>query len=444
VVGSTGIRGKGRAERTTRIDSRRDALDDTRARAMSAECPSNAQEALAGDRSSRVQPWRTEHAAYRPRWQEPSERCPSARRALAAMLRPMRSAPLRPAAAACCLLAFLAAGARAAAPNRRPLVAVVGDNDGTEVTDFVIPYGVLSASGAADVVDVALHAGPLHLMPPAVTLAPKETIASFDAHHPAGADYVIVPAVHHSADADLLGWIQAQAARGATIVGVCDGVWVVAGAGLLANRSATGHWYSMSSLAKKFPTTHWVRDRRWVRDGKVITTTGVTASLPASLMLVEEIAGRERAVALAHELGVPAWDASHDSARFQLDRGHVETAAANWLAFWRWERVGVPIAPGIDEIGLAFTADALSRTYRSSSTVVAKGTGPITTRRGLTIVPDPIAPTVDRVEPIPRADEGPARALDGTLAVIAERYGPATASFVALQLEYPWNTPAAP
>src|SRR5262249_33352381 len=236
----------------------------------------------------------------------------------------------------CCLLAALATRAPAAPPDHRPVVAVVGDNYGTEITDFVIPYGVLTASGAADVVDVALHPGPLHLMPPTLTLSPQQTIASFDAHHPDGADYVVAPAVHHSDDHDLVGWIQAQAQHGATIVGVCDGVWVVANAGLLADRSATGHWYSMASLMKKFPTTHWVRDRRWVRDGNVITTTGVTASLPASLALVEEIAGRERATALAHELGLATWDASHQSDRYQLDRSQVTTAAANLLAIWRW------------------------------------------------------------------------------------------------------------
>ena len=117
----------------------------------------------------------------------------------------------------------------------------------------------------------------------------------------------------------------------------------------------------------------------------------------------------------------------HDSARYQLDRGQVKTAAINLLAFWRWERIGVPIAPGVDEIGLAFTADALNRTYRTSLTVVATEPGPIATKRGLTILPEPSARTIDRVESIPRGDEGPARALDGTLASIADRYGPATA-----------------
>jgi putative intracellular protease/amidase len=248
--------------------------------------------------------------------------------------------------------------------------------------------------------------------------------------------------VYQSTEPNLLSWLKVQAARGATIVGVCDGVWVVAGAGLLENRSATGHWFSMTDLQKQFPHTHWVHDRRWVRDGQVITTTGVTASLPVSLALVEEIAGRERAVALARELGVPGWNASHDSARFRLTAARVGTAAANLLAFWRWERIGIPIAPGVDEIGLAFTADAFGRTYRSTSVVLPTGAGSVVTRRGLTILPEPAAGKVDRTEAIPHGDEEPARALDGALETIAGLYGPATASFVALQLEYPWDAPA--
>ena len=40
------------------------------------------------------------------------------------------------------------------------------------------------------------------------------------------ADYVIVPAAHHSDDSKPLAWVAAQADKGATIVDVCDGVWV--------------------------------------------------------------------------------------------------------------------------------------------------------------------------------------------------------------------------
>ena len=313
---------------------------------------------------------------------------------------------------------FLAAALLLAHTGARPLVAVVGDNEGTEVTDFVIPYGVLKQSGAAEVIDVGVHPGKVDMMPGGLTLQPSESIASFDAKHPEGADYIIVPAIHRTEEPTLLAWLQAQAKGGAHIVGVCDGVWVVANAGLLENHDATGHWYSMSGLEEKFPQTHWVRNQRYVRDGAVTTTTGVTASLPMSLALVEEIAGSERAHEVAHELGVTSWDAHHQSDLYQLDAGHIGTIARNWLGFWRWERVGVPVASGVDEISLSLTADALGRTYRATSVTVAPDTTPLVTKRGLTIIPEALAAaSVDRVVEAPA--DPPAQALDRTLAGIA-------------------------
>jgi hypothetical protein len=86
----------------------------------------------------------------------------------------------------------------------RPLVAVVGENGGTELTDFVIPYGVLSRSGTADVMSVATHPGILR-MRPAVQIQPDLTMDEFDRLHPEGADYVIVPAIDNSDDPQLLG-----------------------------------------------------------------------------------------------------------------------------------------------------------------------------------------------------------------------------------------------
>jgi putative intracellular protease/amidase len=279
-------------------------------------------------------------------------------------------------------LASLASRAIASASGR-PVVAVVAHNDGTEITDFLVPYSVLRDSGAVDVVDVSVRPGPVELMPPKLALQASETIASFDASHPDGADYVVVPAMHASSDPALLDWLRAQSKRGAVIVGICDGVWAVARAGLLEGRAATGHWYSFDDLQEEFPNTRWVRDRRWVRDGAVVTTTGVTASLPASLALVEEIAGRERAEAVARELGVSTWSAAHESARFRLDTGHRATAVKSWLVPWRWERVGIPIEAGVDEMALAFTADANGRTWVSTAGAPAAAAGPNPGRRGL-------------------------------------------------------------
>jgi transcriptional regulator GlxA family with amidase domain len=327
------------------------------------------------------------------------------------------------------LVAVLILAPAAFAESARPLVAIVAQNGGTETTDFLVPFAVLSQSGVADVVPVALEPGPVALHP-ALTIELGETIDSFDRAHPDGADFVIVPAVMYPDDARLLAWLRSQAARRAVAMSICDGALVLARTGLLDDHAATAFWMSLGNLEKDYPKVRWVRNRRWVDDGRVVSTTGVTASIPGSLALVERIAGPERARAVAAEVGVAAWSAAHDTSAFAISADTVATGAGNWLAFWRHERVGLRIADGVDELALGLTADALARTWIARP--VALADAPVTTRRGLRVVA--AGGAVDRVEPL-GADGAPA--LDAALASIAARYGADTADFVALQLEYP-------
>jgi putative intracellular protease/amidase len=320
----------------------------------------------------------------------------------------------------------------------RPVVAVVGENYYTELTDYVVPYGILTASGAADVIALATKPGPIRMFPAPMNVEPQETTAQFDQRVPEGADYVIVPAVHRDSDPTLVSWVAGQAKKGATIVGVCDGVWVVARAGLLGGRRATGHWYSMDDLRKKFPGTNWVNGKRYVADGKVVTTTGVTATIPASLALVEAIAGRDRANALAESLGRQSWSSEMPSAEFRLGLPSMMTIAGNYVSFWSHEDFGIPIEPGVDELALVLQADVYSTTFRSTAYTVAQSRDPIRTKRGLMIVPDRVAgiDAPDRMLPAPDSVQ-PLRALDESLKAVADDFGKRTAAWVALQMQYP-------
>jgi hypothetical protein len=92
----------------------------------------------------------------------------------------------------------------------------------------------------------------------------------------------------------------------------------------------------------------------------------------------------------------------------------------------------------VDEISLALTADAFSRTYRSRAVTVTGTRAPVRTLHGLAVLPD----LVEGVDKLPRTLRGPADgastlALERTLDDIATMYGRRTASFVALQMEYP-------
>ena len=97
----------------------------------------------------------------------------------------------------------------------------------------------------------------------------------------------------------------------------------------------------------------------------ISTSTGITASIPVTVALVEAIAGRTKAEQLARALGVANWDARHRSSAFQLTWEDQKAFLRNWLSFWRRETVGVPVSEGVDEIVLALTADAYSRTSLS-------------------------------------------------------------------------------
>jgi putative intracellular protease/amidase len=320
--------------------------------------------------------------------------------------------------------------------RRRPVVATVGINDSTEVTDYLMPSGILRRADVAEVVLLATGRGPVKLQP-ALEVEPDATAAEFDVQYPEGADYVIVPAMSRDDDPAVLDWLRTQSAKGAIVIGVCAGAKVVAEAGLLDGKRATTHWYSVEEMRRKHPAIRYVADRRIVVDQGVATTTGITASMPMALTLIEAIAGRDRAEAVGAELGLPAWDVRHDSHAFQFTRPFALTAIGNTLAFWRREQLGLELSPGIDEVSLALVADAWSRTYRSRVVTLAGTPSAQPTRNGIRILPDRAATSWPAATRLPRVAEKPAEELDQALRGIGARYGARTADFVAMQLEYP-------
>ncbi|QRY79575.1 DJ-1/PfpI family protein [Pseudomonas sp. PDNC002] len=314
--------------------------------------------------------------------------------------------------------------------RQRPLIAVVAQNRMTELVDYVVPLAVLRRADVAEVLALSTAPGPVQLMP-ALKMQAQATVAQFQQRYPQGADYLIVPAVHDSEDAALLAFVRDQAAKGTIVIGICDGVLVLGHAGLLAGRHATGHWYSRSERLEDFPDTHWQENRRYVVDGPVMTTSGLTAALPASLALVGAIGGSEKARALAGELGVQDWSPSHDSQQFSLGMSGYLTAAGNILAFWSHEDFGVQLRPGLDDIALALSADAWARTYRTRVKGIAQG--PVVSASGLAFLPD----GGEDLPALPAVTGDAIQALEYAFDGIAARYGEATRQLVAAQLEYP-------
>jgi len=323
--------------------------------------------------------------------------------------------------------------------HERPLIAVIGDNAGTELTDFVVPYAVLQRSGAADLLAVSTSPGSVTMRPAALRLRPDTDIDSFDALHPEGADYIVVPAVVRYGEPKLGAWLRAQYAKGATILSICDGALAVASTGLLEGHRATAHWATDGHRRQTWPGTSWVRDTRYVVDGRLASSAGISAAIPVSLALVEAIAGRERAAQLGAALGVPAWNTVHDSDAFGFRARNLwpllrVNAANPW--FHDRDEFEITLQPGIDDLALALTADAWSRTGRSGVRGVA-ATPVVRGDTGLAWLADwpatagmPLA----LVHPAPGVP-----VFDALLASIGERFGRSTALGVAQDFEYPWQ-----
>jgi len=96
-------------------------------------------------------------------------------------------------------------------------------------------------------------------------------------------------------DPDHLAWVRGQRASVRLMTSVCTGALVYAAAGLLTGRPATTHWESLDLLARVDPSVAVRPEARFVDDGDVITSAGVSAGIDMALHLVARLAGRDRA-----------------------------------------------------------------------------------------------------------------------------------------------------
>ena len=122
----------------------------------------------------------------------------------------------------------------------------------------------------------------------------------------ADADLIAVPAhTIDGTDERFLQVIRDAEARGAWILSVCSGAFVLAQAGILDGRRATTHWMHAERLARNYPTTVVDPDVLFVEDRRVITSAGTAAGIDAALHLVRLELGAAAANVIARRMVVP-------------------------------------------------------------------------------------------------------------------------------------------
>jgi transcriptional regulator GlxA family with amidase domain len=121
------------------------------------------------------------------------------------------------------------------------------------------------------------------------------------------ADLIAVPAARIRDDypEELLEALRRADARGALLLSVCSGAFVLGAAGLLDGRDVTTHWRYADALARRFPQARVNPDVLFVDDGNLITSAGTSAGIDASLHLVRRELGSAYANTIARNMVVP-------------------------------------------------------------------------------------------------------------------------------------------
>ena len=121
------------------------------------------------------------------------------------------------------------------------------------------------------------------------------------------ADMIIVPSWRDPAERPperLLRELVAAHRRGAQLVGLCLGAYVLAAAGLLDGRRATTHWACAADFASRYPSVSLLPDVLYVEDGNILTSAGSAAGIDCCLHIVRQRYGNEMANRVARRLVV--------------------------------------------------------------------------------------------------------------------------------------------
>jgi transcriptional regulator GlxA family with amidase domain len=97
----------------------------------------------------------------------------------------------------------------------------------------------------------------------------------------------------------LIDWLRRRAGELEVAMAVCTGTALLAQAALLDGRRATTNKMFFAWPESTWPSVRWVREARWVEDGKFWTSSGVSAGIDMALAVVERMAGAQTADMLA-------------------------------------------------------------------------------------------------------------------------------------------------
>ena len=205
----------------------------------------------------------------------------------------------KPGACPTCGMALVEKGSAVSRPASSPNVerkkVAILIFDGVQIIDYTGPWEVFGQAGF-EVFTVAQKPDPI-----TTAFGMKVTPAHVFADQ-LKPDILLVPGGNVLAaqkDPQTLKWVQESAEKAEVVLSVCNGAYILAKAGLLNGLTATTTAPLIDGLAQAAPNIKVVYDRRYVDNGKIITTGGLSAGIDGALHVISRLFGQGRAQAVA-------------------------------------------------------------------------------------------------------------------------------------------------
>lgn len=184
-------------------------------------------------------------------------------------------------------------------------------HEGVELFDFAGPGEVFVAAGyQSSVFDFNVY-----------TVAASEEevtsqtflkiIPNYSIHNCPPPDIIVLPGGNTGIplkDPTVIDWIKVANENAQLTLSVCTGAFLLGKAELLEGLKATTHWGSIESLRRNYPNTTVLEDTKFIDNGKIITSGGVSSGVEGSLHVVSRMAGKPAAKKVARYMEYNNWD----------------------------------------------------------------------------------------------------------------------------------------
>ena len=227
--------------------------------------------------------------------------------------------------------------------------------EGVQIVDYTGPYEALGSGGRRNVYTVAEK-------PDVITTAMgMRVVPNYTFANQPKPDIIVVPGGGNSGEPTarvprgvgaqlnneaVIRWIRESAAQSKYVMSVCNGAFLLAKAGLLDGLSATTTAGYIDYLATVAPKTKVVYDQRYVDNGKVITTGGLSAGIDGAMHLIEKLDGRGAAIQTA--LGME-YDWRPDSGFARAALADMRIPSAIYEPFYNQETELLDLKDGLDK-----------------------------------------------------------------------------------------------